>query len=507
MPTQLYNEVTPISNIVSASPFHVVTYQEVQISPNPTEKEIYRQGSARVGDGWADLYALTDLGLSKLANAAGIRGVPERIDDRTHPFVCAYRFNGEWVQPDSTILSFATDYELDLRDYININGSTIRGARFEQAVQSEFDLLVEQHFKKELVGLKGEEKKNKITILRGQMSEDDKKALEERAEEKALKFIVQMRVHMVSRAQTGAKERFIRKVLGLKSAYTIAELQKPFRIPRSEFRFDKMVEQLGPELSRPLLEAKAAALLGISAQDLAQYKQLAAPQAIHPSHPQEELLVESPVANIIVGSIPNTATVTISGGETQSMQKAPHIVESETVTEMIDIGDGKMLPHDEKIGTRVANSEKFKKVILGHKHFCDKNGNPVRKHFDAYLLKYFGLNSPVNMTRKMFVAMRNNLDGKGDDPKYYKPEEKKESKSEEPKSLLARISAVHGLLELVGRWREDYHQVAGSESQDFIEQVENVLTGINNGYFGTGTPEGLKEIDEAFRAAMKEAPF
>ena len=111
------------------------------------------------------------------------------------------------------------------------------------------------------------------------------------------------------------------------------------------------------------------------------------------------------------------------------------------------------------------------------------------------------------MTWEMFVAMRNNLDGKGDDPKYYKPEEKKESKSEEPKSLLARISAVSGLLSLVAQWREDYRQVAGSESQDFIEQIENVLTGISNGYFGTSTPEGLKEIDEAFRAAMKEVPF
>ena len=501
-----YNEVTPISNIVSASPFHVVTYQEVPISPNPTEKEIYRQGSARVGDGWADLYALTDLGLSKLANAAGIRGVPERIDDRTHPFVCAYRFNGEWVQPDSTVLSFATDYELDLRDYINVNGATIRGARFEQALQSEFDLLVEQHFKKELAGLKGEEKKNKVAILKGQMSEDDKKALEERAEEKALKFIVQMRVHMVSRAQTGAKERFIRKVLGLKSAYTIAELQKPFRIPRSEFRFDKMVEQLGPELSKPLLEAKAAALLGISAQDLAQYKQLAAPQTIHPSHPQAESPVESPVEGVIVAEIPNTVTVTIPSGETPPAPKAPPVVESETVTEMIDIGNGIMKPRHEKIGVKVATGERFKKVILGHKHFLDKDENIVRQHYDRYILKYFGLNSSSNLTWEMFVAMRNNLDGKGDDPKYYKPKAKAEVKQAEPKSLVYRVDSA-GLGSYLSVWRQDYNQILGAESQDFIEQVENVLLGIANGHFGTSTPEGLKEIDEAFRSAMKEVPF
>ena len=506
-----YNEVTPISNIVSASPFHVVTYQEVLININLDAKEVYKQeGGKYVDDVWIDVFALTDLGLSRLANAAGIHGTPERIDDRSNPYVCAYRFNGEWTQPDSTVLSFATDYELDLRDYINVNGTVVKGARFEQALQAGLDSLIEHHFKNELKGpngkfLTGEFKRNKLALLRKDLDAETLKAFEERAEEKALKSIIQMRVHMISRAQTGAKERFIRKVLGLKNAYSLAELKNPFRIPRSEFRFDKMIEQLGPEMAKPLLELKAASLLNIAPEALAQYKQLAAPQAIHPSHPQEESLVESLVGHVIVADL-NTETVAIPSGETQPAPKAPPIVESETVTEMIDIGDGKMLPHDEKIGTRVANSEKFKKVILGHKQFCDKNGNPVRKHFDAYLLKYFGLNSPVNMTWEMFVAMRNNLDGKGDDPKYYRPEEKKESEKLEAKPFDVRIKDV-GLTTLANSWRKDYSQIVGAETPEFIEQVENVLTGISNGYFGTSTPEGLREIDEAFRAAMKEAPF
>jgi len=227
-----YNEVTPISNIVSASPFHVVTYQEVLINVHPDAKEVYKQGGKFVDDTWIDLYALSDLGLSKLANAAGIHGIPERLDDRSIPNICAYRFNGEWVQPDSTVLSFSTDYELDLRDYITINGATVKGARFEQALQAEFELLVEQHFKNELKGgngkfLTGESKKNKLALLRKDLPANELQAFTERAEEKALKFIIQMRVHMVPRSQTGAKERFIRKVLGLKNVYTVAELKNP----------------------------------------------------------------------------------------------------------------------------------------------------------------------------------------------------------------------------------------------------------------------------------------
>ena len=127
-----FNEVTTNSNIVSASPFHVVTYQEVTISTNLDDKEIYKQGGKYVNDSWVDLYALTDLGLSKLANAAGIHGKPDRIDSRDIPNICAYRFNGEWVQPDSTILSFATDYELDLRDYITINKATFKSEKIKK---------------------------------------------------------------------------------------------------------------------------------------------------------------------------------------------------------------------------------------------------------------------------------------------------------------------------------------------------------------------------------------
>ena len=203
----------------------------------------------------------------------------------------------------------------------------------------------------------------------------------------------------------------------------------------------------------------------------------------------------------------STAPVaSIPSGETQPAPKAPPIVESETVKEMIDIGDGKMKPRHDKIGTPVVNSQWFKAHILSHQYFLDKNKNPVRKHFDNHIMAHFGLNSPVNLTWEMFVAFRNHLNGKGDDPRYYKSAVEEESKKSESKPFERRI-IESGLETLVSVWRRDYSQTLGAESPEFIEQIENVLTGISNGYFGTSTPDGLKEIDEAFRAAMKEVPF
>ena len=192
--------------------------------------------------------------------------------------------------------------------------------------------------------------------------------------------------------------------------------------------------------------------------------------------------------------------------ESATEQKVPPVVETQPVVELIDIGDGKMKPRHERIGAKVANSDRFKTVILSHKHFLDKNNTPVRKHFDNYLMLHFGLNSSSNLTWEMFVAMRNNLDGKGDDPKYYKSESKAEEKQVVAKTFVERIGEA-GLSPLVAQWRKDYSQMDGAESPEFLEQLENVLLGIGNGYFGTGTPEGLKEIDETFRLAMKEVPF
>ena len=192
--------------------------------------------------------------------------------------------------------------------------------------------------------------------------------------------------------------------------------------------------------------------------------------------------------------------------ESSTEQKVPPPVEAQPTVEMIDIGDGKTKPRHEKIGTKVANSEWFKTHILGHKHFLDKSNNPVRKHFDNHLMAHFGLNSPVNITWEMFVALRNHLDSRGDDPKYYKPDAKEEVKKDVAKTLVERIGEV-GLLPLVAQWHTDYGQTNGAESPEFLENIENVLEGIKNSYFDADSKDGLREIDETFRLAMKEVPF
>src|SRR3990167_166899 len=134
MMTSDYNDVTPVSNIVSVSPFHSVTFQDVFLSPNPNDRDAYPQGSAKINGQWTSLYALTATALLKLMNAAGIKEPGNRrMDDRSHPHICAWQYSAEWTQPDATVLAYSSDYELDLRDYISINGTNYKGARFQKA--------------------------------------------------------------------------------------------------------------------------------------------------------------------------------------------------------------------------------------------------------------------------------------------------------------------------------------------------------------------------------------
>src|SRR3990167_7816753 len=216
---------------------------------------------------------------------------------------------------------------------------------------------------------------------------------------------------------------------------------------------------------------------------------------------QNHATVESESAQVSTDSM-----VIAPSGESEKKESPTTVVESVKPAEMIVVDSrGTEKPRRDTIGVKVASSDWFKSHILGHKHFLDKSNHPVQKHFTSYILKYFGINSAVNLTWEMFVAMRNNLDGKGDDPKYYKPEAK-EIEPTEPKSIEDRIKDA-GLSKLVAEWKASYHIRPDSDHRDFIEMVEIILEGIGNGHFSTSTPEGLKEIDEQFRVAFKEVPF
>ena len=387
-------DVNPVSTIQSSSPFHAVTMQEVHISTNLNDREIYKQGGGMVNGQWMDNYALTSVGLSKLMNAAGIEEVKSvRTDDRQNPYLCAWQFVAKWVQPDSTSLTCSEDYEIDLRDWVKLgDGQEVYSARFAEAVYSERAALVQKEFSSQLSSLKGEAKAAKTDQLFISLPQDKQAELTELAEAKALRSLVQVRKFVVQRAQTGAMLRAIRKMLNLKPSYSMQELKEPFRIPRSRYDWERMDAVLGKEVSSEMRQLQALQILGISPESYSKFRQLSPPKAeVHTPEPESVEAVFEEVKAEVVKSEP----VTVSPGPS---------TKPETTTLADDEMDflGKIVKKTAVIGEAATKDATIKNWIIQNIKGAEWGHE---KHYLAHLEDHFGKKSAINLTYEQIWAM------------------------------------------------------------------------------------------------------
>lgn len=264
------NILMPEVEMRSASLFHSVSRIPVVIDTDLAHKEIYPQGSVKIGDNWVQTFALTGAGIAKLITAAGIAVQKDgdyRTDDRSHPHICSWHWTGEWRQPDGTLLVLAGDYTSDLRDWINTPDGRIRGPQFEKIWAGKMETLMYKvaEAQKKKTPRSKDERMEFFNELFLSLSEAERKNLEERAERSALQSLIDMRPHVTTKAQTGAMLRAVRKLLQLKATYTMEELKRPFVVYRSSFRFEEMAKALGPEETHRVVLAAAANYLGLSA--------------------------------------------------------------------------------------------------------------------------------------------------------------------------------------------------------------------------------------------------
>ena len=331
------------------------------------------------------------------------------MDDRSHPYVCAWQFVAKWVQPDSTTLTCSEDYEIDLRDKIDIgNGQDVYSARFAESVYSERASLMEKKFP-ELNELKGEAKSSKSDQLFSTLDSENKREIIERAEDKALRSLAQPRKFVVQRAQTGAMLRTIRKMLNLKQSYTLQELKEPFRIPRSRYDWERMDAVLGPQISTELKQLQALKILGISSEEFKSFRQIAAP--VHTPDALEGIFEETKV-------------------EVKDSELAhPDQVQSPKVEEPV-LKDDEMYFLDKIVKkTDKLNSAPLDQVT---KDWIAKNiqgAFSVDKHYRNHLDDHFHVTSAINLSYEQIWAMYLHKH-KGQDypPQWVGKEKKKPSK-------------------------------------------------------------------------------
>lgn len=213
-----YNVLVPTVTIQEISPFHKPVLEIVRITPDPKAGEVYEivQGS---GD-----FSLRAVALQKIGYAAGLiwnaRGCM-RTDDGSNPSIVSYRAEAAVRKEDGTYMPLNAEYMVDL-DVI------------EQETRDSYE--------------------KKGTALANEQKWNETKR-KEYIEKNVRRDMLQKRKFRLQLAQTGAMDRVIRKILGLKGAYKKQELEKPFVVPKIAFNPDISDPKIREALLRQGMEA------------------------------------------------------------------------------------------------------------------------------------------------------------------------------------------------------------------------------------------------------------
>ena len=244
------NLLMPASTEVQLNPFYKITVMEVPVDTSENSGDVFKVGSVKAGtnqqgrDVWVDTFSPAKPLLMKLAAAAGIQFDPEhtggvRVDQNTYK---AKAF-GAMRMPDGTGKTHADEKVICLDDEeanyrIEFMDKSIKGITEEKAAKAASEM-----FKGKWIDSTNKWGKSCKAFV---IDDSDREKYIERS---VLVNMTLLRKTAAEKAMTGAINRVIRALTGLKGQYTKAELAKPFAIPRVTFSPDYN----DPEVNRLLL--------------------------------------------------------------------------------------------------------------------------------------------------------------------------------------------------------------------------------------------------------------
>lgn len=218
------NLLMPSTQIAGLSEFHAPVVEKVILSSDPKDGDVYPHSSE--DDENKQKFRLTKQALMKLSVCAGIIwsvAETKRLDNRSDRNYCAFAAVGGIKKADGQPVFFRAEYDID----------------FE---------VIEEELRE---SYEGKAKKYK--------KESSAKDKADYVEFCVKRDMLQKRKHKLKLAEAGAMNRVVREILGLKNAYTKAELAKPFVMVRIVFRPDYNDK----EVRKQLMAAHIQSMTGI----------------------------------------------------------------------------------------------------------------------------------------------------------------------------------------------------------------------------------------------------
>lgn len=222
------NILMPSIHISGMSEFHSAIIETVTLSPNPDDGDVYAHDNA--DEGPRKKWRPTKQALMKLSVCAGVIWSPEqsrRIDNGADRNYIAYRAVGGIKKADGQPVFFSAEYDID------------------------FEVLEEE--------LRESAEKRTKDIKADWMTKKTAKEKSEYVDFCVRRDMLQKRKFKLRLCEAGAMNRVLRMLLGIKQAYTVAELQKPFVMARIVFRPDYNDK----EVKKQLIDAHIRSMTGV----------------------------------------------------------------------------------------------------------------------------------------------------------------------------------------------------------------------------------------------------
>jgi len=222
------NILCPTTKIDGLSEWHDAVIDSVRLSIKPDDGDVYKQQSNSKN------FIITGQGLQKLAICAGVVWNPRetRATSLDRDYV-AYNAVGCIRKTDGQMVCFQAEYDIDMRV---VEDDIRQNYEKKEQYYLDPDQTRSDWFRKM-------DKVSQKSYIVGKINEE-------------LNF---KRRHKTKLAATGAKNRVIRALLGIKKNYTAEELAKPFVMPRVIIRPDYS----DPAVKRTMMQAAIQSMTGV----------------------------------------------------------------------------------------------------------------------------------------------------------------------------------------------------------------------------------------------------